>query len=97
MIYCLKESYASNELPFFRSKDATKIRNEKKKTKYSSSMQPTLASTVIIVTTLKILDINVDSFVSCGTISSNITAEETSRNESSVSSSKQNSESVEGT
>ena len=59
-------------------------------------MRPTLASTVIIVTTLKILDINVDSFVSCGTISSNITAEETSKNESSVSSSEPNSKVLEG-
>lgn len=59
-------------------------------------MQPTLASTVIIVTTLKILDINVDSFVSCGTISSNVTAEETSRNESFASASEQDGKSVEG-
>ena len=59
-------------------------------------MQPTLASTVIIVTTLKILDINVDSFVSCGTISSNITAEESSKNESFVSSSEPNNKVLEG-
>lgn len=36
---------------------------------------------VILVTTIKILDINVDSFVSCGTISLNTTSEKTNSSE----------------
>ena len=44
-------------------------------------MRPTISSMVILVTTIKILDINVDSFVSCGTISLNTTSEKTNSSE----------------
>ena len=44
-------------------------------------MRPTISFMVIIVTTIKILDINVDSFVSCGTISLNTTSEKTNSSE----------------
>lgn len=59
-------------------------------------MQRTLGSMILIVTTLKILDINVDSFVSCGTISSNVTTEETSTIKPFRSSSEQQSAGLEG-
>ena len=44
-------------------------------------MRPTISSMVILVTTIKILDINVDSFVSCGTISLITTSENTNSSE----------------